>query len=194
MGDDGIRLVESGEVERAVGVVVLAFASDPIARWLYPDSRAYLEHFPEFVHRFGGRAFEHGTALVDEDFGGAALWLPVGVEVDGEAMGQWLQDTVDEARLAEMATFFGQMASHHTPDPHWYLPLIGVDPAGQGKGIGSRLMRRALASCDALGVAAYLESSNPSNVPFYERHGFEVVAEIQVGASPTAHPMLRAPR
>ena len=27
-----------------------------------------------------------------------------------------------------------QMERHHPAEPHWYLPLIGVDPAGAGRG------------------------------------------------------------
>ena len=57
--------------------------------------------------------------------------------------------------------------------------LIGVDPARQGRGLGSALMKHTLALCDAEGALAYLESSNPRNVPLYERHGFEVVGEIR---------------
>ena len=69
-----------------------------------------------------------------------------------------------------------------------------MDPAQQSKGIGSELLQYALAPCDEQGMFAYLESSNPANVPFYQRHGFEVVAEIQVGSSPTVRPMIRSPR
>ena len=31
--------------------------------------------------------------------------------------------------------------------------------------------------CDEQGLPAYLESSNVLNVPLYQRHGFEVMAE-----------------
>lgn len=34
-------------------------------------------------------------------------------------------------------------------------------------------------------MAAYLESSNPANVPLYEQHGFVVLGTIQVGSSPS---------
>jgi hypothetical protein len=43
-------------------------------------------------------------------------------------------------------------------------------------------------------VPAYLESSNPANVPLYERHGFRALGTIQAGSSPTIFPMLRAAR
>jgi hypothetical protein len=41
---------------------------------------------------------------------------------------------------------------------------------------------------------AYLESSNPKNVPLYERHGFEVMGCVQPGEFPGLYPMVRQPR
>jgi GNAT superfamily N-acetyltransferase len=79
-------------------------------------------------------------------------------------------------------------------EPCWYLPLIGVDPTSQGRGYGSAPLRFALEQVDRTGAPAYLESSNPRNVPLYERHGFEVLGSIQAGSSPTIVPMLRRPR
>jgi ribosomal protein S18 acetylase RimI-like enzyme len=86
------------------------------------------------------------------------------------------------------------MGGYHPTEPHWYLPLIGVDSAHQGRGYGSALLRHALRQCDQDNVAAYLESSNPANVPLYERHGFVVLGTTQVGSSPPFIPMLRAAR
>jgi ribosomal protein S18 acetylase RimI-like enzyme len=85
------------------------------------------------------------------------------------------------------------MGRYHPSEPHWYLPLIGVDPARQSQGHGSALMRHALAACDRDGRPAYLESTNPRNLPLYERHGFERLGTIQAGASPPLFPMLRKP-
>ena len=49
--------------------------------------------------------------------------------------------------------------------------------------------------CDEEGVPAYLESSNPRNIPFYARHGFESTGEIVVGkGAPTVTAMWRNPR
>ena len=87
-----------------------------------------------------------------------------------------------------------QMNRFHPQEPHWYLPLIGIDPAHQGKGLGGALLDHGLALPDRDGVPAYLESSNPRNISLYERHGFERLGRIQVGSSPTLVPMLRKPR
>jgi len=178
----------------AIDVVVSAFSADPAARWLYPDQHQYLENFPEFVRAFGGKAFEQGTAYYVDGYSGAAFWLPPGVHSDEESLAELLRRTISERDREDVFAFFEQMDSCHPSEPHWYLPLIGVDPTRQGKGYGSALLKHALAACDRDKKLAYLESSNPKNIPLYERHGFEWLGTIQVGSSPPIFPMLRKPR
>jgi len=189
-----IRQIESAARERAVAVQVMAFGSDPIMRWLYPDSRDYLAHYPKFVQAFGGGAFEHGTAYEGGEFGGVAMWLPPGGHVDSGPVEALFQATLDPPVRDETFAVLEQMDDYHIEESHWYLPIIGVDPAQQGRGIGSGLLGHTLEQCDEQGLPAYLESSNPANVPLYERHGFRVLGEIQVGSSPTVFPMLRTAR
>ena len=59
----------------------------------------------------------------------------------------------------------------HDP-PSWYLLGLGTVKEHQGKGLGSAVLSHMLSRCDTEGLPAYLESSNPRNVPFYARHGF----------------------
>jgi GNAT superfamily N-acetyltransferase len=89
---------------------------------------------------------------------------------------------------------FEKMNSYHPNEPHWYLPLLGVDPLYHGKGFGSVLIKYTIVKCDQDNKFAYLESSNPKNIPFYERHGFELLGTIQVNTSPPIFPMLRKPQ
>ena len=193
-----ITTATPADMERAIAALVPAFGSDPVCRWVWPDPQQYLASFPEFARAFGGRAFERGTAYAVgdyvDDYAGAALWLPPEVQPDEDALAELLLRTVAEEDRDDMFAVFEQMATYHPREPHWYLPLIGVDPSRQGKGYGSLLMRHALAACDRDGTTAYLESSNPANVPLYERHGFEVLGTIRVGTSPPIFPMLRRPR
>ena len=189
-----VKNVTRSEEEFAIGAVVSAFSADPAARWLYPNSQQYLEYFPSFVKAFAGAAFEHDGAHCLEDYSGAALWLPPGIHPDEKAIVALLERTVPERHQAEVFAVLEQMDSHHPPEPHWYLPMIGVDPAKQGNGYGSALLKHALERCDGDSKLAYLESSNPKNIPLYERHGFELLGRIQAGSSPPLFPMLRTPR
>lgn len=187
-----IRTGTQADVAAATSILVLAFAADPMTRWTWPDAETYLEHFPGAVRAFGGAAFDHGGAHLAE--GGAALWHPPGSGPDEEALGSLLQRTAPARIKGDIAAILQQMGRYHPSEPHWYLPLIGVDPGQQRKGYGSELLRHALAACDRDGTPAYLESTNPENTRLYERHGFEVLGTIQVGASPPIFPMLRTPR
>jgi GNAT superfamily N-acetyltransferase len=105
-----------------------------------------------------------------------------------------LQHTVSEPLQHDVFAVFEQMGHYHPREPHWYLPLIGVDPFHQGKGYGAALLQHALIPCDRDHRLAYLESTNPKNIPLYERHGFALLGTIQVGTSPALFPMLRKPR
>jgi ribosomal protein S18 acetylase RimI-like enzyme len=189
-----IETVATADQASAVAAVVLAFGADPAARWTWPDPQQYLMHFPGFVQALGGNAFAHGGAYRVDGYAGVALWLPPDVRPDEDALVALLQRTGSASIQKDLFAVFEQMERYHPRDPHWYLPFIGVDPSQQGKGYGSALMKHTLDACDRDHAPAYLESSNPKNIPLYERHGFELLGTIQVGTSPPIFPMLRKPR
>jgi GNAT superfamily N-acetyltransferase len=194
MSDPFIRTAIAADAERCLATLTLAFSGDPPCRWAWPDPQQYLEAFPRFARAFGGRAIDHGTAHYYEGFSGVALWLPPGAAPDEESLVKMIEDTVTDERKGAMFSMFEQMDALHPLEAHWHLPLIGVDPAHQGKGIGSALLSHILNVCDDQNVPAYLEATSPRNVPLYERHGFEAVGSIQVADSPQIIPMLRKPR
>jgi ribosomal protein S18 acetylase RimI-like enzyme len=195
-GMDGVKIRSATRADEAavLNVITVAFTSDPVARWVLPDAGRYLAQMPRAARAFGGNGFDHGTIFCAEDFMGAAMWLPPGVEPDTEALLELFERNVAQPRLDEAMSVMEAMGSHHPAEPHWYLPLIGVDPSCQGCGLGSVLMRHALERCDADGMPAYLESSNPRNISLYLRHGFKIVGSIQVGSSPEVVPMIRLPQ
>lgn len=118
-----------------------AFSGDPVVRWVFPDPLQYLSYAPELVRRFCGKAFEGQSAFAVEGFMGAALWLRPGVEPDGENLAELMQRAVPEADREKVSDLFGQMAEYHPHEPLWYLPMIGVDPARQGR-VSARLCWR----------------------------------------------------
>jgi GNAT superfamily N-acetyltransferase len=189
-----IKPASEADQGHVIDVLVLAFSTDPGARWTWPDPHQYLMHFRELVKAFGGKAFAHKSAYYAEGYAGASLWLPPDVHPDEGAITALIQRTASEQIRGDVANVFESMGSYHPDEPHWYLPLLGVDPLMQGKGLGSALLKHALIPCDRDNLHAYLESTNAKNLPLYERHGFEVLGEIQVGTSPTIFPMLRKPQ
>ncbi|MFN4014023.1 MAG: GNAT family N-acetyltransferase [Reyranella sp.] len=189
-----VRNATPAEAAAAIATLTLAFGADPATRWTWPNAQDYLDAFPRFARAFGGAGFAAGGAHIVGDHAGTALWLPPGVEPDGAALGELMRTTASPQSMSDGMQVMRQMESHHPSEPHWYLPLIGIDPKQQGKGLGGALLDHALAICDRDGALAYLESSNPRNVPLYRRYGFEILGQIQFGSSPTLVPMLRRPR
>ena len=175
----------------AISALVTAFTNDPFIRWMFPKSDQYLSAFPRVLHYFAGAAFGSGTAYMSEDSSAAALWLPPGVSPDEDGLGQVLEDQVDPAMQDQVFAVMEQVGAGHPEAAHWYLPAMGVDPRSQGQGTGSVVLGDSLGVCDQTCSLAYLESTNPANIPFYRRHGFEIVGEIQVDGSPLLTRMLR---
>ena len=182
------------EQQAVVAVITLAFSADPMARWTFPNPATYLKVWPQIVRAFGGNGFAHGAAHVAAGEAAAAMWLPPGVDADSERLTALIKEHAPGEQRSDLERVLAQMETYHPSEPCWYLPLIGVDPRCQGRGYGSALLRYALEQCDRDGMPAYLESSNPRNIPLYQRHGFEIIGTIQAGTSPTVVPMLRAPR
>lgn len=178
-----IALAPEHETPRLLETLTLAFAADPAVRWMYPDPGQYLRYFPALAEALGGSAVVRGTAFRSEGGHAVALWLPPGAAPDEEKLIAVIEASVERRRRDEVFTLFQEMERHHPGGPHWYLPLIGVDPLVQGRGLGAALVRCGLRQCDEQGLPAYLESTNPRNITLYERHGFETVAEITVGGN-----------
>jgi GNAT superfamily N-acetyltransferase len=187
-----VQSAHKDDSQQVLDTLTLAFAADPAVRWMYPDPQQYLQYFPAFAHAFGGRAIARGTALVSTGYAGVALWLPPDTAPDEKVLTALLAESVADRERADAFALFEEMARYHPDESHWYLPLMGVDPARQGRRYGSAMLQHALRRCDDGRLPAYLESTNPRNIPLYERHGFEVIGEIRIGNCPPIFPMLRA--
>lgn len=187
------KVSATDDEDRAIATITVAFSNDPVTRWVFRDANQYLTYWPRLVQAFGGRAFAAGTADSIDDCGGVALWLPPGVGSDEETMGAIAAEAVPAADQEEVFALMAQMGEFHPTEPHWYLPLIGVDVTRHGLGHGSALLRHALERCDRDRLPAYLEASSPRNKSPYERHGFEALGVIQAAGSPPIWPMLRKP-
>jgi ribosomal protein S18 acetylase RimI-like enzyme len=189
-----VAAARPADMERLISVMVLAFAADPVARWMYRDPQRYLAYFGRFIRAFAGKAFSSGTAWCFDGNLGAALWLPPGVKPDEDAIATILDESVPRDVMADVNALFGEMAAYHPRNPHWYLPTIGIEPHLHRKGLGSALLTQALSRCDQEHMPAYLESSNPANTALYQRFGFEGLGVIRAGCSPPMVPMLRGAR
>jgi ribosomal protein S18 acetylase RimI-like enzyme len=189
-----IRISSTSDQDRAIATLTSAFSDDPVCRWIWRDEGTYTAYFGPFIRAFAGRAFELGSAHAAEHGEAVALWLPPGVRSDDDALVRIAEESIADDIKDDAFGFLGQQAEVHPHEPHWYLPLIGVEVAARGRGLGSALLEHALRIVDSDGLPAYLEATSERNRALYERHGFEVTGEIQYGGSPPMWPMYRRAR
>ncbi|MFE0648689.1 GNAT family N-acetyltransferase [Streptomyces sp. NPDC059534] len=177
-------------------VLTRAFDDDPMMRWFFPEETSRATALGRyFTTLFTRQYVRHGVC--ERTDAAAAFWVAPEAQAKAVPDAETIQELTDI--LGDRAGLFGEAvrtAAEHTPrEPHWSLALIGADPAAQGRGQGSALLRSGLAKADAAGMPAYLESSKESNLPVYEHFGFAVREELRLpGGGPTLWGMWREPR
>jgi GNAT superfamily N-acetyltransferase len=200
--DVDVRPAQKGDVRDLSRVLARAFYDDPVTAWMLPDDRTRLN---ALVRAFAGLARHHylpraGSEVGRRDgvVGAATLWDPPGRRKSSRLEELVMMPTMlwaFRSRVPASVQVMELMEKHHPTEPHWYLMLIGSDPSVRGAGFGQALMRSRLDRCDAEGVPAYLENSNPNNESYYLRFGFEIRGEIKLpDDGPTMWPMWREPR
>lgn len=189
-----VKTATESDINGVIDALKLAFVSDPVARWFWPAPQNYFSNFFEFAMAFGGKSFDQKSAYYVGDYSGAALWLPNGVDPDVDTMMRIMNTSSSKEAQLDGPAVFEKMSGFHPIEPHWYLPILGVDPFYHGKGLGTALMEHATAMFDRENTVAYLESSNERNISLYKRHGFELLGTIQVNTSPSIFPMVRKPK
>lgn len=191
-----VRSATADERQAVISSMTLAFTADPFNRWYLADADRYLRYFPQIVDGILGPALDAGTCYVTDGLEGVAIWLAPGAAPDEEKLAELFAAAPPAHLATELGNLLAAFENYHPHDDDcWYLPLIGVDPAHQGKGLGAALMKHATDMIDAQGALSYLESSSPRNLPLYERHGFERMGDLPFGdAGGVATPMLRTRR
>lgn len=201
------RTAVDADVPAVVATMAEAFADDPVLAFLFDDGptpdpvRRHALVTALFANRLlGGRGVDE--IVVPDDprdvREAAAVWVPPhGPDDPGpdysmvRAVNQLAlgDDVVEERQTALMPLFSAAPST-----PHWYLAFVGTRSPARGRGLASALIAAVTGRCDADGVGAYLESSDPANVPLYERHGFVVTGEAVIVGGPTVPLMWRDPQ
>lgn len=195
--DVDVCMATKRDVATLAVVMAQAFFDDPVMGWLLPDPRRrhdrlrrYFELELTLVGLARGQVWTTGRRNAAAITTPPDCWrLPWSV-----ALRHGLGFTrAFGTRLPIAAALLQFMEHRHIRERHYYLPYIGVTPDAQGSGLSTKLMAPTLRRCDELGVAAYLEATNPRNAALYERLGFISLAELSLAGSPPLVLMRRPP-
>jgi GNAT superfamily N-acetyltransferase len=196
-----VRSATSADVKKLAAVLAQAFYEDPPLIWLLPDPATRLGRITRmFAAVIGIESLRYGgvdVACAGEKILGGAIWLPPGHWQPGfreqiRAVPQHARALV--AAWGRAARYGHALEDGHPKEPHWYLKAIGVDPAWQGRGVASLLLRSRLNRCDQDGQPAYLEASQPDGLALYEHFGFRRTGNLDMPeGAPVVTAMWRAP-
>lgn len=196
-----LRRATPADLPRLVQVLAQAFEEDPLYRWLVPPGPrrdARLRSMFELILRF--LSDDWRETWVTQDTSAVALWLRPGMQK--VPLLRQLQLLPAFSRVLGLRSIprglrlMGHMDALHerfAPEPHFYLSTLAVEPQHQGRGLAGVLLVPMLARCDQEQLRIYLETAQPKNVPFYQRHGFHVVSETSHAEYPTLWSMARDP-
>jgi GNAT superfamily N-acetyltransferase len=179
-----IRVAGRGDTTETAQTLARAFQDDPVFTWMLPAEgsrhRRVRRFFVTELHHESLRRGAVEVARIDGRVAGAAVWFPPGTwsaGTEASVLPGYLR--AFGRRLVTVARYeSAAVAAHRRAEPHWYLAFIGVDPVQQGHGVGAALLRSRLQRCDEDGLPAYLESSNPDNVPLYQHFGFHITGTL----------------
>jgi GNAT superfamily N-acetyltransferase len=189
----------------AARMLARAFADDPMWSFLTPDpadrpkkSAWALEHWARILAPLGASwvALDDAGAIT-----GAALWFPPGkfdVSLGRMLRAGYYRMPVDLG-FRWMLRAWGVLregVSHQVAmmrrEPHWVLDVLGVDPATQGSGVGRALIETGLRLADNQRAPSFVVTHKKRNVAFYQRFGFILLDEYQVGGGgPIAYSLRR---
>jgi ribosomal protein S18 acetylase RimI-like enzyme len=189
--------------ERDAGAAVLgrAFTEYELFRYYFHDETERRAAADTFAFIALSVCLKYGEVYASsEKLESVAAWLPPGKSPFG---GWQIIRSVPlsilfkfgrqgAGRMWAYGRFVDNLHRRLVPFPHWYLQIIGVDPAYQGQGFSSRLLRPVLERIDRERMPCYLETNAVKNVAIYRRFGFEVVSEDKMpGTEVTTFAMLR---
>ena len=190
-----IREASLDDLDLVARICAEGFAADPLMQWIFSDPSTRADGLKLAFAGLARSYFAPNSVVHIVSDACVTLWRGPGYEDqppgDESDASSFPPDVLERFRiLGEL------MAIAHPHDrAHWYLNVIATLPDRQGQGLGAQALAPILARCDADGIPAYLESSNPRNMTLYRRHGFDDAGRptIDLPDGPSLYPMWRDP-
>jgi len=187
-------LTPASDPRTTANILTKAFLFDPFFSWLFPGKshESNLHQWWYFLTSHASKNPEW-TLSADEGNSTSSIWTKPILDLyesdnsddEQDAFVNLMNELVGD-RISQVLEAFAEVNANHPSQPHWYLQAVGTVPEMQGKGRAAKLLQPILEICDKEETGAYLESTNPRNLSFYYRLGFEIQKELSLDGGKAA--------
>ncbi len=178
-----IDQVDPSELGTVARVLAAGYAEDPVHLWAMHKAATRMTDAIAFFTFFLRRMRPHRwEVFATSDRSAVAIMAPVG---------HWDREYRESSRytpklvqtISPVAEYFQWIETFRPNVAHKYLEFIVTLPSKRSSGIGTLLLKHILSACDQEDIPVWTWSSNPLNLTFYRRHGFEIGREIRRDSS-----------
>lgn len=177
--EQSIERVAPDELDTVARVLAIAYAEDPVHLWAMPKATTRLNDAIAFFTFFLRRMRPHRwEVFATKDRSAVAIIAPVGQKEREYGDGTRYMPVLLN-RMSHVTDFFQWIETFRPDVEHQYLEFIGCLPMQRSRGLGSLLLGSLLSIANREGIPVWSWSSNPRNLTFYQRLGFEIGEELR---------------
>lgn len=192
------RAATADDVPLVAACLASAFHEDPLwGHWTFPDERTRARNLVPFMALMARLGPEEMWVDMTPAGEAVTIWTPPGATYGLPEQEPLIDQVLDElfgARAAAMHELFDLFDANLPEGRYFHLEWWATHRDHAGRGLGAALLRENLARVDAQHLPAYLESTNPANLPRYEALGFRRVGQFAPPGGPTVATMWREAR
>lgn len=169
-----IEIAKNNNAPNLGKIIGNAFSDDPVSYWAFGSKHVIRQGYESLISNV---YIPRGHCTVIDNVAGAAWLMPGGkknLPISSTVMlGLAMMLQVHPRHMVRSLLLDYELQKRRPRVPHMYLFAVGVAEAHRGKGIGQKIVQATLDECDAQGLPAFLENTNPANHSFYLKLGFE---------------------
>jgi GNAT superfamily N-acetyltransferase len=177
--------VNSAKRELAIEILTSAFTDNKSVNYIVRQDNRKMTRIKALMAYSFDMCMEFGDVFLNENgeacalilyphlknFSFYALWLDI----------KLIFQAITISGISKTLKRESQIKAIQPKEPMAYLWFIGVNYLFQHEGTGSKLLKEVIDYANKLELSVYLETSTTENLPWYNRFGFQIYSELELG-------------
>lgn len=165
----------------AIGILTRSFNDNKSANWVIKsDNKRVVRLSGLMEYAFNLCKLQNGVYLSEDNQGAIIYDFPNRTRYTFKRLladVDLVVNVIGLRRFSKVLKRENYIKKYHPDNDFIYLWFLGVDPNYQGNGTGGKLLQELTKIADNQSLPIYLETSNPQNLSFYKKFGFDIYHE-----------------